>query len=110
MAKKDKPYFHKESGITFTNQIQLFEYIWETRPHVSEVSGNRLPYKGHPQWHWCFAHILSKGAYPSTRLIPENIILLTPEEHDLQETFLEFKERKEKLKQKYYSENQIKKL
>lgn len=94
----------------FKNQTELFEHIWNTRPHVSEVSGKPLPYKGHPQWHWCFAHILSKGAYPSLRLEPENIILLTPDEHDIQETFLEFRERKQALKERYYLEHKIKKL
>lgn len=106
--KRDKPYNY--NGTIIRNQTELFEFVWNTRDHLSEVSGKPLPYKGHPQHHWIYAHILAKGPYPQYKLNPENIILLTPEEHDLQETFLEFRERKEKLKQKYYSENQIKKL
>lgn len=103
--KKDKPFDY--NGTIIRNQTELFNFIWETRPRVSEVSGKPLPYPGHSQHHWIYAHILSKQAYPRYRLHPENIILLTPDEHEIQETFLEFRERKEKLKQKYYQESKI---
>jgi len=107
--KKYKPFFHKESGITFKDFQQVREYIWETREHKSEISGSPLLHPGHWQWHWQFLHLLDRN-YTYWVLNPDNVMLGTVDEHDLQETFLEFRERKEKLKQQYYSENQIKKL
>jgi len=94
----------------FKNQQQLFEHIWENRPHVSEVSGKPLLNKNNYAFHWQFCHILSKGAYPEYKLKEENIILMLPEEHEHQESFEIFQDRKQKLKEQYYSERQIKKL
>ena len=69
--KLDKP---KKKGT-----MALFQAIWATRPHVSEISGERLP-----QFDiWNFAHILSKGSHPKFALKPENICLMTRAEHDL---------------------------
>lgn len=90
--------------MTFKNQIEMFKWIWENRPHVSEVSGEPLLYPGHRQWHWQFAHILNKGSYPLWKLNPDNIMLLLPEEHDRQDTFPAFRERHLELKQRYYKE------
>lgn len=59
----------------------MFLRIWEERPHFSEVSGKPLLPMGAEMWHWQFAHILPKGAYPRYKLNPDNIILLTPDEH-----------------------------
>jgi len=84
------------------NLKELFEYVWETRPHVSEISGKQLFYKGHYKWHWQMAHVLSRGAYPSYRLNPDNIMLMLPEEHEKQETFKIFMDKKSKLKREYY--------
>lgn len=84
------------------NQKELFEKIWEERPHISEVSGKPLYPKGHFLWHWQFAHVLSKGAYPRYKLREENILLMLPEEHEKQETFEKFQEKKDILKAKYY--------
>lgn len=94
----------------FKNQSELFEYIWETRPHVSEISGKPLVPKGHMMWHWQLAHVLPKGAYPKYRLNPDNIMLMTWEEHQAQESYEEFQTRKQELKEKYYQESKIKKL
>lgn len=94
----------------FKNQSSLFEYLWETRAHVSEVSGLPLLPKGHSMWHFQFAHILSKGAYPSFKLLPENIMLMRPEEHEYQEKFEAFRIKKQELKERYYQESKIKKL
>ncbi len=94
----------------FKNQKELFEWIWENRPHVSEISGKLLPHKGHPQWHWCFAHLLSKGAFPSLKLDPENIMLMLPSEHEKQESFEKFQQRKQELKERYYQQNKLTKL
>jgi len=103
--KRDKPFNY--NGTIIRNQTELFNYVWNSRDHLSEVSGKPLLYHGHPQWHWQCCHILAKGPYPKYKLNPENIILMLPIEHDLQETFLEFQERKQKLKEKYYQESKI---
>lgn len=92
----------------FKNQKELFEFIWENRPHVSEISGSPLLYPNHPKWHFQFLHVLSKGAYPSYKLNPDNILLGTPDEHDNQEQYDVFNEKKEELKQAYYSDPNIK--
>lgn len=94
----------------FKNQSSLFEYLWEARAHTSEVSGLPLLPKGHSMWHFQFAHILSKGAYPRYKLLPENIMLMRPEEHEHQEKFEAFSTRKQELKERYYQETKIKKL
>jgi len=69
-----------DNGIA--SERELFDYIWSTRPHTSEVSGKPLIAKPHsPEWFWYFSHLLSKGAYPSERLVVENILLKTKDEH-----------------------------
>jgi len=82
----------------------LFLEIWESRPHISEVSGKPLLWQGHPQWHWQFAHVLSKGAYPAFKYRSENIMLMLPEEHEKQERFDKFIEKRDELKRQYYDE------
>jgi len=84
------------------SQKELFEFVWATRDHVSEVSGKPLLPRHHYQWHWQFAHILSKGQYPSFKLNPDNIMLMLPGEHEKQERYDLFNERKEALKLIYY--------
>ena len=59
-------------------QKQMFMEIWEEREHVSELSGIHL---GHLPNAWFFAHILSKGSNPHLKLVKENIMLVTQEEH-----------------------------
>lgn len=88
----------------FKNQSELFNYIWETRPHVSELTGKPLLPPNALKWHWQFLHILSKGSYPKYKLREENIILALPEEHEKQEQFPEFIERRDQLKREYYKE------
>lgn len=61
-----------------TGELALFQIIWEERPHISEISGQSL---GEFNIRY-FSHILTKGAYPSYRLNPENIKMVTPDEHD----------------------------
>lgn len=89
---------------TFKNQTELFNHIWETREHVSELSGEQLLHKGHPQWHWQFLHILPKGSYPAFKLREDNIILGTIKEHENQESIPKFKELYAIMKRKYYKE------
>ena len=52
----------------FKNQAELFNYIWETRPHVSELTGEKLLPKGDFKWHWQFLHVLPKGSYKYYKL------------------------------------------
>jgi hypothetical protein len=65
----------------FKKEIDMFIWIWENRPHASELSGEPLSYFSVAQ----FLHVLPKGLnkYPHYRLNPENILLGTMEEHHL---------------------------
>jgi len=67
---KSKPY-------KATGEKELFESIYESRNKRCEVTGQ---YIGAFDV-WCFAHLLSKKAYPSYRLNPANIILCLREIH-----------------------------
>lgn len=67
-----------------TGEKELFDDIWEDRVHKSFISGKPLDqYHGTDFYVNMFAHVLAKGKYPKFRLEPENIVLLTPEEHTL---------------------------
>ena len=88
----------------FKNQSELFNWIWNNRPHVSELTGNDLLPKGHFQWHWQFLHVLCKKNYPKYRLLPENILLGLPDEHSHQERYEVFNEKKLSLTRAYYKE------
>ena len=86
----------------FKNQNHMFNWIWENRPHLSEISGKELLPKGHFKFHWQFMHVLPKSIYPKWKLNPENIMLGLPEEHEKQEEFEVFQERKQILTRIYY--------
>lgn len=86
----------------FKNQLKMFNWIWENRPHFSQLSGKPLLPKGHFKWHWQFLHVLPKGSYPKYKLNPDNILLGLPEEHDRQDTFEVFQNKKTELKAEYY--------
>lgn len=90
--------------MTLKNQSELFNYLWKTRPHISELSGKPLLPKGHFQWHWQFAHILPKGSYPKWKLEAKNIVLCLPDEHTNQERYPKFKEMFDQGKREYYKE------
>jgi len=60
-----------------SGELLLYWKIWEQRPHVCQVSGEPIRTFDIR----CFSHILTKGAYPSYRLDPDNIILITPQMH-----------------------------
>lgn len=78
--------------------------IWNEREHVSELSGRPLFNRTHPLWNWQFLHVLAHGPYPEYGLKKENIILALPYEHENQEQYEVFNERKQELKQQYYAE------
>jgi hypothetical protein len=88
----------------FKNQAEMFMHIWNERPHVSEISGEPLLPKGHPQHHWQYAHVLGKGAYPSYKLNSDNIMLVLPHEHEMQEEFEIFRDKHDELRRRYYKE------
>ena len=56
---------------------RLFELLWEERGGISELSGKEL---GEPLTIY-FHHILPKSKYSNLKLIKDNIIILTWEEH-----------------------------
>ena len=63
----------------YTGELEMFKDIWMNRPHVSQLSGRPISFFSVAN----FAHILSKKKYPYFRLNPDNIILLTMDEHSL---------------------------
>ena len=86
------------------NQKELFEHIWNTREHYSELTGEPLYNKNNSQWHWQFLHVLPKGSYPKYKLNPDNIMLALPEEHQNQNQYDKFNEKYEELRRQYYRE------
>ena len=88
----------------FKNQKEMFDWIWDNKPHISELTGKPLLPKSSFTWHHQFAHILSKGTYPKWRLNPNNIMIVRPEEHAKQESYPEFIEKREEMKREYYKE------
>lgn len=80
----------------------MFMEIWSERPRRSEVSGKSL---GKEALSTYFHHILAKSKHPELALIPENIILLTPDEHANVESdmykYEEVNRRRKALEEKY---------
>lgn len=89
----------QENALVMRN---MFMDVWKKRPHVSEVSGDRL-YE--PVSTAYFHHILPKSKYPEAQMDEENIILMTLNEHANVEgdiyRYEEVNKRREKLKLKY---------
>ena len=56
----------------------FFLEIWNSRPHKSEISGDKL---GKEPLTIYFHHILPKNLYPQAKYDEQNIILLTFDEH-----------------------------
>jgi hypothetical protein len=95
----------------FKNQSELFNWIWENRDHISEITADLLPYqKGHDHWHFQFLHVLPKGSYPSEKLNPDNVILGTPYEHTNQETYAVFNILRQRRTREYHDKNRIRKI
>lgn len=79
---------NKKSTIKQSNknsgQKELFDQIWKQREHKSWLTGKSLDkFEGTDFYPNLFAHLLSKLNYKKWKLKPDNIILLTPEEHRL---------------------------
>jgi len=89
--------------------LKLFLQIWNEREHVSQLSGKPLFYPNHLKWHWQFAHILGKNVAPKWKMNKENIILVTPKEHEKQEEHPAFLELQLEMKSKYFKQFGIKK-
>ena len=85
----------------FKNQKEMFLWIWETRPHFSELSGKPLLPITNWKWHWQFLHVLPKGTYTRFKLNPDNILLGLPVEHEHQEQYEVFREKRIELRAKY---------
>jgi hypothetical protein len=66
----------KKAGIIVMQEF--FLTIWKERPHKSEISGDSL---GQTALSIFFHHILSKGKVPQAKFDPENIVLVTLDEH-----------------------------
>lgn len=66
------------NGDEILRMQEFFLGIWKIKPHKSEVSG---VYLGKEALSTYFHHILPKEKYPEVCLDPENIILLTLDEH-----------------------------
>ena len=93
-----------------SGELKLFLEIYSERKGICEITGKQLPFDVNS-----FAHVLSKGAYPSLRLDPDNICFCDKEIHHLydnssREKLLEkfpeaivIYERKEALRYKYYN-------
>jgi hypothetical protein len=88
--------------MTFKNQKELFNHIWETRPHISDLTDEQLLPKGHYLWYNQFLHVLGKGTYKHYKLNPDNIMLALPDEHARQEEYPKFKEKQDKLRVEYW--------
>lgn len=65
----------------FEREDELFDWIWEHRPHYSQISKRSL--EKVTLYHAMFAHILPKGKFPLYRYNPNNILLVHPLEHVL---------------------------
>ena len=78
-----------QKSFGFDSQIEMFEFIWDNRPHVCALSGqdlNKVPYW---QRHWMFAHVLNKKNYPFFKLKEDNILLVHPDVHYCVDNFTE---------------------
>ena len=85
----------------FKSLKPMFEYVWETREHRSEITGEPLLPKGHFKWHFQMMHLLSKNTYPHYKFESDCIILGLPEEHDHQNEYPIFNQRRDELRERY---------
>jgi hypothetical protein len=74
--KAKKPYRFKKKP---TGEKEVFEMIWKERPHKSQITGDPI----HEARPINFLHVLPKAQnkYPKFKLLKQNIILGTEEDH-----------------------------
>lgn len=81
---------------------ELFDSIWNSRPHRSEVSGETIWGENRSIY---YHHILPKSVYKQAMYDPDNIIVLSGNEHSSIENnptiYPEVNRRRELLKIKY---------
>lgn len=98
----------KEDKEKTVRQFDMFLDMWKRKSHHSEISGK---YLGRDPLSTYFHHILPKSKYPEARYDEDNIILLTPDEHEKVENDPSFYEeinlRRAKLQEKYERRNII---
>lgn len=74
----------------FENQRDLFNHLWETKEHKSEISGKPLYGKEEGAiWYHQFSHTLNKGRYPGYKCKAFNIVMMLPNEHNFYEHFVD---------------------
>ena len=80
-TKKEK---NNHNPYGFKSEIEMREYIWETRVHKCFVSNEDLEeYAGTDFYPNLFAHILPKGKYPEFKLYINCVALTSPTVHNL---------------------------
>ena len=64
-------------GTEPVSMLDFFKEVWtDGREHVSVVSGDKVYFDVNS-----FAHVLSRGAWPSLERELRNVVLMTPPEH-----------------------------
>jgi hypothetical protein len=66
-----------------SGELRLFKALYAEMDGVSEISGLPLLPPDHPKFHYQGSHLLPKGTYPEFRLDPRNVVMCTPEEHQM---------------------------
>ena len=68
----------------FKSEVDLFNHIWNTRPHMCEITGVDLEFTFNTDmWYSCFAHLYPKGKFPRWKYVPANIMLMHPDVHNV---------------------------
>ena len=82
-AKPTKTEAWLQDHFGFKSQVEVFNFLWLTRPMVCEFTGISLkPFEDDEQMRrTCCAHYLRKGLFPLWKLNPDNITLVHPEFH-----------------------------
>lgn len=75
-------YVSRKLSRTKEKDEEFFEHIWNTRPHLSEVSLDPLNYEFGKHMFFVFSHVLTKAAYGHFRHYNKNIVLMTWDEHN----------------------------
>ena len=75
----------KKAYFGFKTQIEMFNHIWETQPHICFITGK--PIKEYDLRN--FMHVLRKGQYTYFKLNPENMRLGLPDVHHAVDNFEE---------------------